>query len=106
MCLEFYDYFINKLSIICQTISDRLLFGYSGRTETIPTQVPPLLSHFGLVTESDTLKVIKDCPLKTSPLDFMPISLIEDCSDIFAPLICRLVNLSFTEDIFPELFKV
>lgn len=108
MCFKFSDYFINKLSIICQTISDRLLFDYSGRAEAIPipTQVPPLLSHFGLVTESDTLKVIKDCPLKTSPLDFMPISLIKDCSDIFAPLICRLANLSFTEGIFPELLKV
>ena len=35
----------------------------------------------------------------------MPISLIKDCSDIFAPLICRLANLSFTEGIFPELLK-
>jgi Reverse transcriptase (RNA-dependent DNA polymerase) len=52
------------------------------------------------------LKVIKDCLLKTFPLDFMPVSLIKDCSDIFAPLICRLANLSFTESIFPELFKV
>jgi Reverse transcriptase (RNA-dependent DNA polymerase) len=108
MCLEFSDYFTNKLSIISQTISDRLLFDYSGRTETIPipAQVPLLLSHFSLVTESDTLKVIKDCRLKTSPLDFMPISLIKDCRDIFAPLICRLANLSFTEGIFPELLKI
>jgi Reverse transcriptase (RNA-dependent DNA polymerase) len=64
------------------------------------------LSHFSLVTESDNLKVIKDCPLKTSPLDFTPISLIKDCSESFAPLICRLANLSFTEGIFPEVFKV
>jgi hypothetical protein len=65
MCLKFSDYFINKLSIISQTISDRLIFDYSGRAETIPmpAQVPPLLSHFGLATESDTLKVIKDCLL-------------------------------------------
>ena len=65
MCFKFSDYFINKLSIICQTVSDRLLFDYSGRAEAIPIpkQVPPLLSHFGLVTESDTLKVIKDCSL-------------------------------------------
>jgi len=45
-------------------------------------------------------------PLKTSPLEFLPTSLIKDCSDMFASLICRLANLSFTEGVFPDIFKV
>jgi len=101
MCFRFSEYFINKLSIICQTISDRLVFDYSG----IPTQVPLLLSYFGLTTESNTSEVIKDCPLETFPLD----ASITDQRlqrQLFAPLNCRLANLPFTEGTFPELFKV
>jgi len=38
----------------------------------------------------------------------VPTSLIKDCSDVglFAQLICRHANLSITEGIFPEIFKV
>ena len=59
-----------------------------------------------MVTEIETLKVINSCPLKTSPLDFMPASLIKDCSDVFGSLICKLAKLSFAEGTFPEMFKI
>jgi hypothetical protein len=38
MCLKFSDYFINKLSIICQTISDRLLLTAQGELKRSPSQ--------------------------------------------------------------------
>ena len=44
--------------------------------------------------------------VKSPPLDFVPTSMLKSCSDIFAPLICRLANLSFTEGTFPDLFKL
>jgi len=38
----------------------------------------------------------------------MPTSLIQDCSDseVLASLGCRLANLSLTEGVFPDIFKV
>jgi len=50
--------------------------------------------------------MIANCPTKTSPLDFIPVTLIKQCSDIFAPLICRLANLSFEEGVFLDIFKM
>jgi len=41
-----------------------------------------------------------------SPLDFMPTSLIKDCSDVFASLICRFAICLFKEGVFPDIFKV
>ena len=32
--------------------------------------------------------------------------IIKECSDVFSFLICRLANLSFSEGVFPEVFKV
>jgi len=83
-------------------ISDRLELDISKRSP-VPTLSPLLLSEFCPVTESDSLMVIHDCPLKTSPLDFMPTSLIKNCSDVFASLILRL---SSTAGDFPDIFKV
>jgi len=61
---------------------------------------------FDPVSELEVKKVIDACPPKTLPLDFIPVSMIKDCSDIFSHLICKLANLSFAEVVFPEVFKV
>jgi hypothetical protein len=52
------------------------------------------------------MKLVKNCPLKTSPLDSIPTTLLKDCCDVFAPLIYKLANLSFTEGIFPDIYKL
>jgi len=52
------------------------------------------------------LKLIQNCPLKTSPLDFNLTALLKECGDIFAPLVCKHAKLSFTKGIFPEIFKI
>ena len=52
------------------------------------------------------MKVIKNLPNKTSPLDYISTSVIKSCPDVFAPLICRLANLSFNEGIFPSEFRI
>ena len=43
---------------------------------------------------------------KSSPLDYIPISLLKSCTDTFAILISHLANLSFTHATFLSKFKL
>ena len=45
-------------------------------------------------------------PSKSSPLDYLPTTLLKSCSDVFAPIVCTLANLSFSEGRFPTSFKL
>ena len=51
------------------------------------------------------IRTIKHLPNKTSPLDYIHTSILKSCVDVFAPMITRLINLSFTEGCFPDQFK-
>ncbi len=53
----------------------------------------------------EVLKLIRTMPAKSSAVDTIPTSLLKSCADIFAPIISRLVNLSFKEGVFPTSFK-
>jgi len=44
-------------------------------------------------------------PNKSSPVDFIPTSIIKSCSDVFVPLIAHLAKLSFIEGKFPSRYK-
>ncbi|MCI0561137.1 MAG: reverse transcriptase domain-containing protein [Nitrososphaera sp.] len=57
-------------------------------------------------TEAEVSRIIKLLPNKTSPLDYIHTSILKSCADVLAPLITRLVNLSFTEGCFPDQFKL
>jgi len=58
------------------------------------------LSKFIEVTGDEVVRL-----LKSSPLDFIPTSLIKSCSAVFAQVIARLVNMSFEIFTFPAKFK-
>jgi len=45
-------------------------------------------------------------PAKSSPLHFIPTSLIKDLHFTFSEIIARLANLSFTEGVFPDSYKL
>jgi hypothetical protein len=68
--------------------------------------VGPVLDDLPPVTESEVLRILRSIQPKSSPLDFVPTSLIKECSEIFAPIICSLANLSFSEGHFPESFRL
>ena len=36
----------------------------------------------------------------------LPVSLLKSCSDLFAPIVAHLANLSFNQGIFPTAFKI
>jgi hypothetical protein len=105
LCSMLSDLFVNKLNTIRHTIRDRLALLNPNISPLVSSSPPPLLNQFRQVTQSETLKLIKNCPMKTSPLDFIATSLLKDCYDVFAPLVCKLANLLFTEGIFPHIFK-
>jgi len=52
------------------------------------------------------LKIISSTKPKSSSVDFIPTTLIKSCPDVFAVIICRLANLSFSEGVFPHSFKL
>jgi len=43
-------------------------------------------------------KLLASIPRKTSPLDVLPVSLLKECVEVFAPAITTLANLSLTAD--------
>ena len=57
------------------------------------------------VTISEVQNILGSMPSKSSPLDYLPTSLLKSCSSVFAPIICTLANLSFSEGHFPDSFK-
>ena len=65
----------------------------------------PQLSAFPSVTEDEVAKLIGLIPPKSSPLDFVPTSLLKACRYTFTHVITRLANLSFEHATFPAKFK-
>ena len=56
-------------------------------------------------TVEEVLRVIRLLPVKSSPLDSIPTSVIKTCAETFAVLITRLITSSFAEEKFPEKYK-
>src|SRR5271163_11978 len=83
---------------------------------TMKSQLTPRQQHQQLaaIPQLDTLppttvelsRLISQLPNKTSPLDYIHTSVVKACSDVFAPLITKLANLSFSEGRFPGQFKL
>ena len=106
-CNTFSDFFVEKLRLIAKTIVDRLAVSDIIGLPTAVAMTPPVvMNNFDNVTVDEVIGVIKSIPLKMSPVDFVPTFLLKQCSDVFATLICRLANLSFSEGVFPDIFKV
>mgnify|MGYP003524868482 CR=1 FL=1 len=62
------------------------------------TELPP-------PTLSEVLKLVNSMSAKSSAADSFPASLLKSCSDVFVPLITRLAHLSFSEGVFPTVYK-
>ena len=69
-----------------------------------------VLSDFTPVTPAEVSQLLQSMSSKSSPLDYIPISLLKSCrhlpTDTFSILITHLANLSFTQAIFPSKFKL
>ena len=105
LSVSFGTFFQNKIN----TLRNRILSSVNGRI------VNPfihgiafsgdLLNAFRSVAESEVDKLLKRASNKSNSLDFLPTSLLRECSEVFVPIITRLANLAFVEGKFPDNLK-
>jgi len=58
------------------------------------------------VSVSEYSASLQKIKAKTSTLECIPVTLVKSCSDSFGDLLSKLADLSFTEGIFPDQFKL
>jgi hypothetical protein len=106
LCNTVSSFFNNKVRRMKDTIASRLAglihnpFIFDG------IQCGPQLTGFTLVTVDEVLKQLNTMLAKSSPMDFVPTSVLKRCKGVFAPLIARLANMSFSGGRFPAEFKL
>ena len=105
MCNKFASYYASKIDKARATVEQ--CARRIGNTLSAPQRAPETsLDLLNPTTESEVVKIIAKLPNKTSPLDFIHTSILKSCSDVLAPLITRLIHLSFSEGCFPAQFKL
>ena len=105
MCNVFMTHFADKVKKVKATVSamrSQLTTCQQRDQSVIDTQ----LDCFTPTSVVEVLKLISCLPNKMSPLDYIHTSVLKACSDVFAPLIVHLANLTFTEGRFPDQFKL
>jgi hypothetical protein len=60
---------------------------------------------FDPVDVQAVIKLIRDAPLKTSPIDPLPMWLLKICAVEIAPFLAKLFNLSLSGGLVPAAFK-
>ena len=103
LCHSFTDFFINKINDLKKTIEARLLLLQGPVFQDVPYSGTSLQNR-PPVTPSEILKLLSSIPAKSSPMDFIPTSLIKSCPGIFSDLIGKLANLFYIR--FPSCFKL
>ena len=64
------------------------------------------LNHLASVPSSEVIKLLSSMSSKSSPMNFIPTSLLKSCPGPFFDIIAYLTNLSFSLDQFPSFFKL
>lgn len=64
-----------------------------------------LLNEFCSITVSDVLNIFHKYPCKTSNIDPLPKSVLEKHFDTLAPILVQLINSSFVNGCFPDIYK-
>ena len=75
---------------------------------SLPSSLPPppsSLTSLHPVSAFEVDHLLSTTSNKSSPLDFIPTSLLKSCSAVFSPLIANLTNRSFTQGTFPSALK-
>ena len=58
------------------------------------------------VSTEEVVRLIRQAPAKSSPLDCMPTPLLKEAAGVMAPLLAKLANMSFTTGVFPARYKL
>ena len=99
------SFFIEKVKRIKSAISSALDGRCSDPLASDLPHVGPFIDTFAPVSEDEVERLLATMSAKSSPLDFLPTSLLKSCSNTFAVIIARLANLSFGQSTFPAKFK-
>lgn len=98
-------YFINKVHNIKIAIGAAL---HGMASDSLMLDMPHLgaqLCDLDSVTMAKVEHLLWSMSGMSSPMDFVPISLMKTCSDVFSPIIARPANLSFQQGVVPTKFK-
>ena len=99
------SFFLQKILTLKNSISSKLHGSPSPFDFDQPHQ-DELLSNFTPVTPTEVTQLLHSMSNKSSPLDYVPTSLLKSCADTFSIIISHLANLSFKQGTFPSKFKL
>ena len=95
-------FFIDKVKQLKHAINATFI-GHDPKP--LPSDVPKCQNlHRSLLQKCRDYK-LSSMPSKSSPLDFVPTSLLKACSGVFSGIIANLANLTFQSGTFPTRFK-
>ena len=97
----FRDKIVNLKSSMAAQLSGKVVNPFAW--DKVHSGIP--LDVLQPVTPDEVGTIIGSMSSKSSPLDFIPTSLLKSCVVVFAPAIANLANLSFSEGRFPGMFK-
>jgi hypothetical protein len=106
LAASFTLFFRDKLAAISSNIISKLSASRSSRPPVISSSPSMPLPTLAPVSLSEVDQLLRSTPTKSSPLDFIPTSLLITCSEVFAPIIANLTNLSFSQGAFPSRLKI
>ena len=108
LCDTFATYFVSKIAKVKSTVSALKVHLAPNIPEDSDQQLVAgdILDILEPTSVDEVTTLIARLPSKTSPLDIIHISVLKACSDVFAPLIVHLANLSFLEGHFPDQYKI
>ena len=98
-------FFINKVLNIRARIAVALVDVIPNPLMSDPSHVGSTLDGITLVRPDEFETILVSMSGKSSPLDFVPTSLLKKASGTFSHIIARLANLSFDQGDFPTRFK-
>ena len=98
---NFSSFFKEKIAFIYKSLPTSIL----RCTDPILPHNRTPLSYFSFVSIEEVSRLSRSLLNKSSPLDLIPTSTLKRFSHLFAPIISKLSNLSFSQAIFPASFK-
>ena len=105
-CKLFSDFFVDKI----EKIKSKLISNSTTSPPPDPLQHDSIcdcsLTTLRTVTSGEVMKMLTSLPLKSSPQDSFPPSLLKLCPDLFAQIIAKLANMSFSAGVFPSGYRI
>ena len=97
----FSSFFKEKIALIHKSLPTSIL---RCTDPILPDNQTPLF-YFSFFSIEEVSRLTCSLPNKSSPLDLIPTSTLKRFFHLFAPIISKLTNLSFSQAIFPASFK-